>query len=146
MKIGPRIPSLRKRLAARTSLSRYVRHSLGLKAPRGWGWITNPKKAAYNRVYNRTTWGCLLPVLLGLLLVTLLAGWGLGANAETPPPRDAKVYDRSGRYQGRVTSDGHGQAKTYDKSGHYRGKAVRQGKSIKIYDKSGRYIGRINAR
>lgn len=35
-----------------------VRHSLGLKAPRGWGWLTNPKKAAYNRVYNRTTVGC----------------------------------------------------------------------------------------
>jgi hypothetical protein len=28
---------------------------MGLKAPRGWGWLTNPRKAAYNRVYNRTT-------------------------------------------------------------------------------------------
>ena len=27
----------------------------GLKAPRGYGWLTNPKKAAYNRVYNRTS-------------------------------------------------------------------------------------------
>jgi hypothetical protein len=26
-----------------------------LKAPRGWGWITNPRRAAYNRVYSRTT-------------------------------------------------------------------------------------------
>ena len=34
-----------------------MRHSLGLKAPRGYGWLTNPKKAAYNRVYNRTTVG-----------------------------------------------------------------------------------------
>lgn len=25
------------------------------RAPRGYGWLTNPKKAAYNRVYNRTT-------------------------------------------------------------------------------------------
>ncbi|TMA61269.1 MAG: hypothetical protein E6J80_00650 [Deltaproteobacteria bacterium] len=41
----------------RTSLKRYVRHSLGLKAPRGWGWLTNPKKAAYNRIYRRTTFG-----------------------------------------------------------------------------------------
>lgn len=32
---------------------------MGLKAPRGWGWLTNPKKAAYNRIYNRTTKGCL---------------------------------------------------------------------------------------
>jgi hypothetical protein len=34
-----------------------VRHSFGLKAPRGYGWLTNPKRAAYNRVYNRTTVG-----------------------------------------------------------------------------------------
>src|SRR2546423_12961644 len=57
MKFGFRKPSLRKSLAARTSVKRYVRQSLGLKAPRGWGWLTNPKKAAYNRVYNRTTFG-----------------------------------------------------------------------------------------
>lgn len=57
MKFGFRKPSLRKRVAARTSLKRYVRHSLGLKAPRGRGWLTNPKKALYNRVYNRTTFG-----------------------------------------------------------------------------------------
>jgi len=55
MKFGIRTPSLRKSLAARTSLKRVVRHSLGLNAPRGYGWITNPKRAAYNRVYNRTT-------------------------------------------------------------------------------------------
>jgi len=34
-----------------------VRHSLGLKAPRGVGFFTNPKQAVYNRVYNRTTIG-----------------------------------------------------------------------------------------
>lgn len=28
---------------------------MGLKAPRGYGFLTNPKKALYNRVYNRTT-------------------------------------------------------------------------------------------
>src|SRR5882672_3413718 len=55
MRFGPRRPSLRVRIAARTSLKRYVRHSLGIKAPRGVGWLTNPKKAAYNRIYNRTT-------------------------------------------------------------------------------------------
>jgi hypothetical protein len=57
MKFGIRIPSFKKRVAARTSWKRVVRHNLGLKAPRGWGWVTNPKKAAYNRVYNRTTVG-----------------------------------------------------------------------------------------
>ena len=57
MKFGFRTPSLKKMLAARTSPSRLVRQNLGLKAPRGWGWLTNPRKAAYNRVYNRTTFG-----------------------------------------------------------------------------------------
>lgn len=59
-----RKPSLNKRIAARTSVKRYVRHSLGFKAPRGWGWLTNPRKAAYNRVYNRTSIGCAVPLFL----------------------------------------------------------------------------------
>jgi len=55
MKFGFRMPSIKKRISARTSVKRFARHSIGLKAPRGWGWFTNPKKAAYNRVYSRTT-------------------------------------------------------------------------------------------
>jgi hypothetical protein len=73
MKFGFRKPSLKKRIAARTSWRRVLRHSLGLKAPRGWGWLTNPKRAIYNRVYNRTTKGCLVPLILvpvGIALVT----------------------------------------------------------------------------
>jgi hypothetical protein len=50
-----RKPSIKKSIAARTSVKRYIRHSLGVKAPRGWGWITNPKKALYNKVYRKTT-------------------------------------------------------------------------------------------
>jgi hypothetical protein len=57
MAFGFRKPSLRKSIAARTSVKRYIRHSLGVKAPRGWGWVTNPKRAVYNRVYYRTTFG-----------------------------------------------------------------------------------------
>jgi hypothetical protein len=64
VRFGFRVPSLRKRISARTSLKRYVRNNLGLKAPRGWGWLTNPRKAAYNRVYNRTTRGCLVMALV----------------------------------------------------------------------------------
>jgi len=74
---GFRVPSLRKRISARTSLKRYVRNNLGLKAPRGWGWITNPRKAAYNRVYNRTTRGCL--VVLGFWFALALAGYAVAA-------------------------------------------------------------------
>ncbi len=55
MRFGPRIPSFEKRIAARTSWKRYVRHSLGLKAPRGLGWLTDPRRAAYNRIYSRTS-------------------------------------------------------------------------------------------
>lgn len=72
MKFGIRIPSLTKRIAARTSVKRYVRNSLGLKAPRGWGWLTNPKKAAYNRVYNRTSVGCLIPMTVIIMIISLV--------------------------------------------------------------------------
>lgn len=63
MKFGFRVPSIKKRIAARTSVKRFVRHSMGLKAPRGAGWLTNPKKAAYNKVYNKTSKGCMLVLL-----------------------------------------------------------------------------------
>jgi hypothetical protein len=78
--VTPRRPSFRKSFAARTSFRRLARQRLGLRAPRGWGWLTNPRKAAYNRVYRRTTFsmwprrsraglGCCVPlafVLAGL--------------------------------------------------------------------------------
>lgn len=68
MKFGIRKPSLKKKLAARTSLKRVVRHQLGFKAPRGYSWITNPKKAAYNRAYNKTSVGCSMLVVIFLML------------------------------------------------------------------------------
>jgi hypothetical protein len=55
MKFGMRTPSLKKMIAARLSPARFVRHNLGFKAPRGWGWLANPKRALYNRVYTKTT-------------------------------------------------------------------------------------------
>ncbi len=73
MKFGFRIPSLTKRIAARTSVKRIIRHNLGFKAPRGMGWITNPKKALYNRVYNKTSRGCLVSVVFLLCLPITLA-------------------------------------------------------------------------
>ena len=73
VKFGIRVPSIKKRIAARTSPKRFIRQSLGLKAPRGWGWLTNPKKAAYNRVYNRTTTGCAIPMIMTLLLIFWVA-------------------------------------------------------------------------
>lgn len=68
-RFGFRVPSPQKRLSARTSLKRYARNNLRLKAPHGWGWIANPRRAAYNRVYNQTTRGCLgVLLLLGVAL------------------------------------------------------------------------------
>lgn len=55
MKIGLRKPSIKKMIGARTSPARIVRHRVGLKMPRGWGWLSNPKRALYNRLYARTT-------------------------------------------------------------------------------------------
>jgi hypothetical protein len=80
MKFGFRIPSITKRIAARTSVKRIVQNKLGLKAPRGYGWITNPKKFVYNKVYNKTTVGsgCMLTLLvliaipLGIFLLLVI--------------------------------------------------------------------------
>lgn len=69
MKFGIRKPSIKKRIAARTSVKRIIRQRIGLKAPRGWGWLTNPRRAAYNRVYNRTTVGCQTILLVATLLL-----------------------------------------------------------------------------
>ena len=78
VRFGFRVPSLKKRVSARTSLKRYARNNLGLKAPRGWGWLTNPRKAAYNRVYNRMTRGCLVVLgFWGMLVATGIAGFAL---------------------------------------------------------------------
>lgn len=55
MKFGIRKPSWKKMLAAHKSIKRQVKSRLKLKAPKGFGWFTNPKKAARNRVYNRTS-------------------------------------------------------------------------------------------
>jgi hypothetical protein len=73
MKIGFRIPNLSKRIAARTSLKRVIRHNLGFKAPRGMGWMTNPKRAMYNKVYNKTSRGCMLGLLLLISTPVIMA-------------------------------------------------------------------------
>jgi hypothetical protein len=88
MKFGFRIPSLTKRIAARTSLKRVIRHNLGFKAPKGFGWFTDPKKAAYNKVYNKTSRGC----LVNLLFIVLI-----GVLTFSIPSCDFKKSDKSNR-------------------------------------------------
>ncbi|WP_338659744.1 hypothetical protein QJR30_07710 [Paraclostridium sordellii] len=58
MKIGIIKPSLKKSLSARTTgrakrtIKKAIIPGYGQK---GMGWIRNPKKAAYNKIYNKTT-------------------------------------------------------------------------------------------
>ena len=42
-------------ISARTSPARFIKHSMWFKMPRGFWFFTNPRKAAYNRIYNRTS-------------------------------------------------------------------------------------------
>ena len=58
MKFGMRTPSLKRSISARTTgqLKRSVKRAIipgyGKK---GMGWIKNPKKSFYNKVYHKTT-------------------------------------------------------------------------------------------
>ena len=58
MKFGIRKPSKKKSISARTTgrLNRAVKKAIipgyGKK---GMGWITNPKKAVYNKIYRKTS-------------------------------------------------------------------------------------------
>ncbi|WP_407267816.1 hypothetical protein [Radiobacillus sp. PE A8.2] len=58
MKFGMRRPSIKRSIKARTTgkAKRAVKSALipgyGKK---GAGWVKNPKKAAYNKVYNKTS-------------------------------------------------------------------------------------------
>lgn len=58
MKYGFRTPSLKKSISARTTekAKRKVKKVINpLYGKKGIGWIKNPEKAAYNKVYNKTT-------------------------------------------------------------------------------------------
>lgn len=62
MKFGPRKPSLKKSIRARTTgkLKRKVKKSINpFYGKKGMGYIRNPKKALYNKVYNKTSFDML---------------------------------------------------------------------------------------
>ena len=73
MKLGFRTPSISKKIAAKTSVKRMVRNTTRVKAPKGMGIITDPKKAVSNKIYNKTTkgTGCLVSILI--LLVSFIS-------------------------------------------------------------------------
>lgn len=83
MKMGMRKPSIKKSISARTTgrMKRSVKRALipgyGRK---GMGWIKNPRKAAYNKIYRKATFGglsggagCLMPILMIMFLLIMLA-------------------------------------------------------------------------
>jgi hypothetical protein len=126
MKFGFRIPSLTKRIAARTSLKRVIRHNLGFKAPKGFGWFTNPKKAAYNKVYNKTSRGCLVNLLL---LVSF------GFVTFSIPSCDFKKSDKAGGSYVKPSVNYKGQTRR----GHVRRKVSTDKNAIKNQNRSRYY-------
>lgn len=92
MKYGLRTPSLKKRLSARTSgaAKRKIKRALipGY-GRRGRGWLTNPRKALYNKIYRKTTFGCLLPFLIS---ASLVVG---GASFIAAAPSSVTIEERS---------------------------------------------------
>lgn len=60
MKVGVRKPSIKKSISARTTgkVKRSIKKSVNpLYGKKGMGYINDPKKAVYNKVYNKTTIG-----------------------------------------------------------------------------------------
>ena len=89
MKYGVRKPSVKKSISARTTgkVKRQVKRSVNpLYGKKGMGVVNDPKKAAYNAVYNRTTTGVsdILndnepeePTVLGTICAFFQLLWGL---------------------------------------------------------------------
>ena len=60
MKFGMRKPSLTKSIRARTTgkMKRKIKRSINpYYGKKGMGWVRNPKRALYNKVYRKTTFG-----------------------------------------------------------------------------------------
>lgn len=58
MKLGLRTPSLKKSIKARTTAKtkRKIKSTINpLYGKKGMGWVNNPKKAMYNKVYHKTS-------------------------------------------------------------------------------------------
>lgn len=58
MKVGYRKPNIKKSIKAKTTgkVKRQIKSSVNpTYGKKGMGWVNDPKKAAYNKVYNKTT-------------------------------------------------------------------------------------------
>lgn len=76
MKFGPRKPNFKKRIKSRTTgkLKRKAKKAVNpLYGKKGMGMVKNPKKAAYNKVYDKTSYdSCAGCGSCSVLLFTLL--------------------------------------------------------------------------
>jgi hypothetical protein len=107
-------------------LKRVIRNNLGFKAPKGFGWFTNPKKAAYNKVYNKTSRGC---------LVNLLFLVSFGALTFFIPSCDFKKSDKAGGTYVKPSVNYKGQTR----KGHVRKKVSTDKNAIKNQNRSKYY-------
>lgn len=60
MKFGIRTPSITRSIRARTTgrLTRSLKRAINpLYGRKGMGWVRNPRKALYNKVYHKTSIG-----------------------------------------------------------------------------------------
>lgn len=60
MKLGSRTPNIRKRVSARTTgaINRKIKRATSpYYGQKGAGWVKDPKRAAYNSLYNKLTFG-----------------------------------------------------------------------------------------
>ena len=58
MKFGMRTPSIKRSIKARTTgrVKRAIKRSVNpLYGKKGMGWIRDPKRAAYNKIYKKTS-------------------------------------------------------------------------------------------
>ena len=78
-----RKPSLKKSISARTTgkIKRSIKKAVNpFYGKKGMGWINNPKKAVYNKVYNKTSIG-----------VGLIAGSLLSSERKNNAPRCGSI-------------------------------------------------------
>lgn len=76
MKVGMRKPSLKKSFSARTTgrIKREIKKSINpLYNKKGMGWVNDPEKSVYNKVYNKTTFSVIDNnlIVVGIVLITI---------------------------------------------------------------------------
>lgn len=86
MKFGIRTPNYKSRLKARTTgkIKRKLKKSVNpLYGKKGMGWVNDPKKALYNKIYNKTTIG--VPDPIGIMGTSAKNIYHKNKTAETYP-------------------------------------------------------------